>query len=275
MTKVDKNQAKRARAPAPLPKEKQQFTVQVDKGRTILTLSDGSRVAWPGKGTPSQEQVTALLDGVPVTAPSQVTISKGRGRGVPSQQGPPPQLGRGRGLPKATGLDNQLSFFPSAVSPPKGMSSLPSFEPNNPLARSGQTLPNQSTIKAQAGLGPTLPSFFPAQSIEGNCPNKELLGTALPPDHSQASRHSGLDSAGFHAVAPLDGGPVSSYARQADTGAKTALSFLPSLGPPKMSPTPRPQGTSDQDASEGTVSSGTAAGSLAPSLACPQGGLEK
>ena len=218
-----------------------------------------------------------MLDGVPVAAPSQVTISKGRGRGVPSQQGPPPQLGRGRGLPRATGQDNQPFFLHSAVTPPYGMSSLPSFEPNNSLARSGQTLPNQHfpTRKAHAGLGPTLPSFFPAQSIEGNCPNKELLGTALPPDHSQASRHSGLDSAGFHAVAPLDGGPVSSYARQADTGAKTALSFLPSLGPPKMSPTPRPQGTSDQDASEGTVSSGTAAGSLAPSLACPQGGLEK
>ena len=216
-----------------------------------------------------------MLDGVPVPAPLQVTTSKGRGRGVPSQQGPPPQLGRGRGLPKATGHDNQLSFFPSAVSPPNGMSSLPSCDQNNPLARSGQTLPKQQTSKAQAGLGPTLPSFFPAEQNEGNCPNKELLGTALPPDHSQASRHSGLDSAGFHAVAPLDGGPVSSYARQADTGAKTALSFLPSLGPPKMSPTPRPQGTSDQDASEGTVSSGTAAGSLAPSLACPQGGLEK
>ena len=152
------------------------------------------------------------------------------------------------------------------------MSSLPSCNQNDHLARLGQTLPKQQS-KAQAGLGPTLPSsFLPAQ---GNNPNKELLGTALPPDHSQASRHSGLDSAGFHAVASLDEGPVSSYAQQADTGAKTARFFLPSLGPPKMSPTPRPQGTSDQDASEGTVSSGTAAGSLAPSLACPQGGLEK
>ena len=217
-----------------------------------------------------------MLDGVPVPAPLQVTTSKGRGRGVPSQQGSLPHLGRGRGLPKATGHDNQPFFLPSAVSPPNGMSSLPSCDQNSPLARSCQTLPKQQTSKAQAGPGPTLPSsFLPAQNNEGTYPNKELLGTALPPDHSQASRHSGLDSAGFHAVAPLDGGPVSSYARQADTGAKTAPFFLPSLGPPKMSPTPRPQGTSDQDAREGTVSSGTAAGSLAPSLACPQGGLEK